>query len=210
MAKFLVWSTRVRAHPARTSPVFWNSPSASSLPPFTAPSSELLSWPFVRLAAWEGFPEGLFPAGVEAALGGCCCFFWELLPVLAAPFSSPSPFFLGCSSSSSSSSLELSEVLLVASAVCFRSGTLGPPGDLPGRCEAGLLCSSSLLELSESELLGLGAGAFPLGTVWGAGALLPSAFPEWPLAFFARFGAGFTGGATGLSSSELSESRGTF
>lgn len=199
-------------------------------PPFAFPFSsqelsELLSLPPAGLGS-DFFVAGDLAAGVDEAFG----FSFTKLELFCPPFPGFNPAtgvpavldFL-------SSSLELSDelLLLLAAAAFFPAQALLPPGDLLAGFTAGLLCSSSLLELSESELLALGtrvqgldAGLAVLLAGLAGGAFFSSsellellsesellwAFFATAGGFLAAGGAGLTAGFAGVSSSELSES----
>lgn len=204
-------------------------PSHESVPPFAFPFSssalsELLSLLLLLLMPAGFFTVGDLATGVDEDFG----FFLLTLELFCASFFAFKPATgVPAGFSFSASSLELSEELLVllAATPFFFNGALALPAGLLADFIAGFFRSSSLLELSESELLALGPGvqgldpglaAFPAGLVGGAFFSSSELLSESELlcAFFATAGdfldaggTGLTAGFAGASSSELSESR---
>lgn len=120
---------------------------------FPVSSSELLS--LLLLLPPAGLDFTLFAAGVDAFTFSAEA---VVLEVSCAPF----PAFLGFSSSL----LELSDellLLLLEAAAFFPTVAFAVPGDFVDGFSAGFF-SSSLLELSESEVSALGAGVEGLDT----------------------------------------------
>lgn len=106
-------------------------------------------------------------------------FAFSVVAVVLELFCAPFPAFLGFSSSSLELSAEV--LLLVEAAAFFPTVVFAAPVDLVAGFTAGFFSSSSLLELSESEVPALGAGAEGLDTGLPT---LPTNLAGMPFFFF--------------------------